>query len=172
MSEPKNFAAGNVVLQSGMTFRDCRLSYQTYGELNADRSNVILFLTPFSANHVDIEWMVGPGRALNPERYFIVIPNMFGNGLSSSPSNAVIPFNNNRWPNFTIADNVKVQQLMLKEEFSVERVALACGWSMGGIQAYHGRLCFRIKWSGSLCCAERLKRRRTITSFWKALRLH
>src|SRR5262245_45483450 len=119
MSEVKFFEAGNVALQSGMTFRNCRLAYQTYGTLNADRSNVILFLTPFSANHADIEWMIGPGKALDPEKYFIVIPNMFGNGLSSSPSNATIPFNNNRWPNFTIADNVKVQRRLLSEVFSI-----------------------------------------------------
>jgi homoserine O-acetyltransferase/O-succinyltransferase len=137
MSEPKIFEAGDVVLQFGITFRNCRLSYQTYGMLNEARSNVILFLTPFAANHADIEWMIGPGKALDPERYFIIIPNMFGNGLSSSPSNAVVPFNNNRWPNFTVADNVRVQELLLREVFSIERVALACGWSMGGMQAYH-----------------------------------
>ena len=137
MSEPKVFNAGNVVLQSGMTFRDMRLSYQTYGELNATRSNVILFMTPFSANHADIEWMIGSGKAMDPGRYFIIIPNLFGNGLSSSPSNAVMPFTGNRWPSLTMADSVMVQQRLLQDVLGIERVALACGWSMGGMQAYH-----------------------------------
>lgn len=137
MSEHKNFEAGNVALQSGITFRNARLAYQTYGTLNPARSNAVLFMTPFSAHHTDIEWMIGPGKALDPERYFIIIPNLFGNGLSSSPSNAIMPFEGSRWPNFTVADNVLVQQKLLQEVFAIERVALVCGRSMGGMQAYH-----------------------------------
>jgi homoserine O-acetyltransferase len=131
------FNAGNVVLQSGITFRDAKLAYQTYGSLNADKSNAILYMTSFSAHHYDIEWMVGPGKALDTERYFVVIPNLFGNGLSSSPSNAVEPFNGSRWPNFTMTDNVRIQHRMLREVFGIDRLAMACGWSMGGMQAYH-----------------------------------
>lgn len=137
MSEHKIFEAGNVVLQSGITLRNARLAYQTYGTLNPARSNTVLVMTPFGAHHTDIQWMIGPGKALDPERYFIIIPNMFGNGLSSSPSNAVPPFDGSRWPNFTVADNVFVQQRLLQEVFAIERVALAYGRSMGGMQAYH-----------------------------------
>jgi homoserine O-acetyltransferase len=131
------FEAGDVQLQSGLTCRGARLAYRTYGSLNAARSNVILFMTPFGAQHTDIEWMIGAGRALDPERYFIVVPNLFGNGLSSSPSTAAMPANGSRWPQFTLADSVRVQRRMLQETFGVERLALACGWSMGGMQAYH-----------------------------------
>jgi homoserine O-acetyltransferase len=133
----KIFEAGDLVLQSGRTLRSAKLAYQTCGTLNADRSNVILMMTPFSAQHMDIEWQVGPGRALDPERYFIVIPDQFGNGLSSSPSNAVAPTTGAHWPRFTVADNVRVQRRMLQETFGIERLKLACGWSMGGMQAYH-----------------------------------
>jgi homoserine O-acetyltransferase len=133
----KVFEAGNVTLQSGLTFRGARLAYQTYGSLNADRSNVILLMTPFSAQHTDIEWLVGTQRTLDPSRYFIVIPNLFGNGLSSSPSNAVAPASGSRWPQFTVADNVQIQRRMLQETFGIERLKLACGWSMGAMQAYH-----------------------------------
>lgn len=133
----KIFEAGNVVLQSGLTLRGAKLAYQTYGTLNAERSNVILMMTPFSAQHMDIEWQIGPGRALDPERYFIVIPDQFGNGLSSSPSNAMAPTTGAHWPRFTVADNVRVQRRMLMETFGIERLKLACGWSMGGMQAYH-----------------------------------
>ena len=135
--ETPYFDAGAVVLQSGLTHRNTRLAYQTHGTLNAERSNVILWLTPFGAQHGDIEWMIGPDRALDPTRYFIVTPDLFGNGLSSSPSNAVAPANGSRWPNFTFADNVRIQHRMLQENFGIERIALACGWSMGGMQAYH-----------------------------------
>ena len=136
-NDPEVFEAGSVLLQSGLTYRNTRLAYRTWGALNDERSNTILWLTPFGAHHRDIAFMVGAGRALDPDKYFIVTPNLFGNGLSSLPSNAVSPFDGSRWPNFTAADNVQVQQRLLREVFGVERVALACGWSMGGIQAYH-----------------------------------
>ena len=133
----KVFAAGNVVLQSGLTYRGARLAYKTYGELDAARSNAIVYCTPFGAQHADIEHMIGEGQALDPSRYFIVIPSMFGNGLSSSPSNTPPPFDRQRYPHFTIHDNVMVQHRLLTEVLGVATLRLACGWSMGGIQAYH-----------------------------------
>lgn len=139
------FEAGNVVLQSGLTFRGARLAYQTYGSLNPNKSNVIVVMTPFAAHHTDIEWVIGPGRALNPDRYFIILPNLFGNGLSSSPSNASMPFDGSRWPNFTATDNVLVQQRLLYELFGIDEIELACGFSMGGIQAYHWGALFPAK---------------------------
>jgi homoserine O-acetyltransferase len=136
MEDYSIFNAGNVVLQSGITFRDARLAYKTYGSLNAGKSNVILYMTSFSAHHYDVDWLIGPGKALDTDRYFVVVPNLFGNGLSSSPSNAVEPFNGARWPNFTIADNVAIQHRLLTQ-LGIGELELACGWSMGGIQAYH-----------------------------------
>ncbi len=90
------FDAGDVPLQSGLTHRGTRLACTTWGTLNADRSNVILWLTPYAAHPADIAFMVGPGKALDPERWFIVTPSLFGNGLSSSPSNAKPPFDGGR----------------------------------------------------------------------------
>src|ERR1700731_3538676 len=74
---------------------------------------------------------------LDPERYFIIIPNMFGNGLSSSPSNVGPPHDRGRFPGVTVADNVRMQHRLLREQLGVERVGLVHGWSMGGQQAYH-----------------------------------
>ena len=56
------FEAGNVVLQSGLTYRNARLAYKTYGTLNADKSNVIVYPTSYGAPHTDLEWQVGPGE--------------------------------------------------------------------------------------------------------------
>ena len=81
--------------------------------------------------------LIGPGRVLDPERYFIVIPNQFGNGLSTSPSNLVEPFGLGRVPVFTHWDNVHVQERLLREVFGVTNPALIYGWSMGGQQALH-----------------------------------
>ncbi len=137
MADYEVFEAGNVVLQSGITYRGARLAYKTFGKLDASGTNAIVWCTPFGATHADIEWMVKPGGALDPERYFIVIPNLFGNGLSSSPSNTPPPFDRSRYPHFTIFDNVMVQHRLLAGALGVKRLQLACGWSMGGQQAYH-----------------------------------
>jgi homoserine O-acetyltransferase len=131
------FEAGDVVLQSGRTFRRMFLAYKTFGTLNADRSNVIVYPTSYAAQHVDTQFMVGEGAALDPSRYFIVIPNLFGNGLSSSPSNTPWPDVGSRYPDVTCFDAVHVQRRLLKEVWGIEKVALVYGWSMGAMQAYH-----------------------------------
>lgn len=131
------FEAGNVELQSGRTFRNLRLAYKTFGTLNADKSNVIVYPTSYSAQHSDTQHMIAPGAALDPERYFIVIPNLFGNGLSSSPSNTPWPDVGTRYPHITYFDAVQVQRRMLAELWGIDRIALVYGWSMGAMQAYH-----------------------------------
>jgi homoserine O-acetyltransferase len=136
MPDPLIYNIGDVVLQSGITHRNTQLAYQTYGTLNADRSNAIIYMTSYGAHHSDILWMVGPGKALDTDRYFVVIPNLFGNGLSSSPSLAVEPFTGALWPNFTIHDNVALQRRLMTEVLGIDQVAMAIGFSMGGLQAY------------------------------------
>lgn len=131
------FEAGDVVLQSGITLRDAKLVYKTYGTLAPDRGNVIVYPTSYSAQHSDIEWLIGADRVLDPTRYFIVIANMFTNGLSTSPSNIGPPFDRGRFPLVTVADNVRVQHRLLTEVFGVTRIAMVYGWSMGGQQTYH-----------------------------------
>jgi homoserine O-acetyltransferase len=131
------FNAGNVVLQSGRTFRNMFVAYKTFGTLNADKSNVIVYPTSYAAQHHDIQFMVQEGGALDPTKYFIVIINLFGNGLSSSPSTTPWPDVGTRYPDVTYYDAVHVQRRMLTELWGIERVALVYGWSMGAMQAYH-----------------------------------
>ena len=127
------FEAGDVALQSGVVFPAMRLAYKTYGELSARKDNVIVYPTSFGAQHIDTQWLIEPGGILDPERYFIIIPDLFGNGLSSSPSNTDIkPF-----PAISYHDAVAVQRRLLVEQFGISRIALVYGWSMGGMQAYH-----------------------------------
>ena len=136
-SDYQVFEAGHVPLQSGRTFRHMRLAYKTFGSLNADKSNVIVYPTSYSAQHHDTQFMVGDGAALDTSRYFVVIPNLFGNGLSSSPSNTPWPDIGTRYPNVTYFDAVQVQRRLLAEVFGIHKVALVYGWSMGAMQAYH-----------------------------------
>ncbi|MGJ4890903.1 alpha/beta fold hydrolase [Bradyrhizobium sp. HKCCYLRH3099] len=129
------FEAGDVLLQTGVTFPSLRLAYKTYGTLNAAKDNVILYPTSFGAQHTDIEWLIGPGGILDSDRYFIIIPNLFGNGLSSSPSNT--PVGDTPFPAISYHDAIAVQKRLLAEQFGIEKLALVYGWSMGGMQAYH-----------------------------------
>lgn len=132
-----SFHVGDVVLRSGITLPDVEIRYVTHGRLSAARDNVVVFPTCFDGTHTDNEFLIGPGRALDPERCFVVVPNMLANGLSTSPSSAPEPFAGARFPLVTHADNVALQARLLREQLDVERVQLALGWSMGGQQAYH-----------------------------------
>ncbi len=137
MSDNDTFDLGPLTLQRGLSLPKAHLAYKTYGTLAADRSNVILYPTSYGAHHSDIDWLIGRDRVLNPERYFIVIANQLGNGLSTSPSNLAEPFGLGRNPVFTHWDNVHAQERLLREKFGITRLALAYGWSMGGQQALH-----------------------------------
>jgi homoserine O-acetyltransferase len=138
MTAPRDyeiFDAGDTPLQSGRTFPGMQLAYKTYGRLNANKDNVILYPTSFAAQHYDTEWLIEPGAALDPERYFIVIPNLFGNGLSSSPSTQTLDAS--PYPDVSYHDAVSVQHRLMTEHFGVSRIAMVYGWSMGGMQTYH-----------------------------------
>ncbi len=130
------FDLGDFSLQRGATLRDAKLAYKTYGTLNADKSNVIVYPTWYSGQHYDNEWLIGEGMALDPKTYFIIIPNMLGNGLSTSPSNNPQPYNKSRFPNVTFYDNVRAQHKLVTEKFGIEKIALVTGWSMGAGQTY------------------------------------
>lgn len=137
MSDYEIFDLGDAALQKGATLRDAKLAYKTYGTLNARKDNVILQPTWYSGQHTDVEWTIGEGMALDPANYFIIVPNMLGNGLSSSPSNTPPPYDRARFPNVTACDNVRLQHRLVTERFGIERIKLVTGWSMGALQTFH-----------------------------------
>jgi len=137
MTDYQIFEAGDVVLQRGATLRNCKLAYKTFGALNAAKDNAIVYPTWYSGQHTDNEWLIGAGRALDPTKYFIIVPNMLGNGLSSSPSNTPEPYNGPRFPQVTACDNVRLQHRLVTEKFGVKRLPLVTGWSMGALQTFH-----------------------------------
>ena len=137
MEDYEVFALGDVVLQSGMTLPDAKLAYRTYGSLNDRKDNVIVVPTFYGGQHPQYEPLIASDMALDPKNYFIVVLNMFGNGLSSSPSNTPPPYDRARFPPVTLYDNVRCQHRLLTEQFGVERIALAAGFSMGAQQTFH-----------------------------------
>ena len=131
-----HFAIANLSLQCGVILSKANIVYKTYGKLNSDRSNVILYPTSYGAQHTDIEWLIKPNSILDPSQYFIIIPNMFGNGLSSSPSNHSDCKLAEQDFYFTHLDNVRVQKQLL-DSLGIDKLVLVYGWSMGAQQAYH-----------------------------------
>ena len=125
-------ALGTLPLQSGAILPGAEISWKTYGTLSPARDNVIVYPTSYTAHHTDLENLIGPDGVLDPTQWFIVIPNMFANGLSSSPSNS------DQYPSLvTTTDNVRAQQRFLREAFGIDRIACVYGFSMGAQQAYH-----------------------------------
>jgi homoserine O-acetyltransferase len=137
MADYEIFELGDIVLQCKQTLRNAKLAYKTYGTLNAAKDNVIVYPTWYSGQHYENEWLIGNDMALDPRKYFIIVPNMFGNGLSSSPSNTPEPFDRARFPNITAFDNVSQQYRLVREKFGIETLELVTGWSMGALQTYH-----------------------------------
>lgn len=128
---------GDFKLQSGAVLKDAFLSYEFHGELNSDRSNAILYPTWYAGNHETNRPAIGPGRALDPDKYCIIVPDMFCNGLSSSPSNTPAPHDRARFPLVTPYDNVVAQHRLCTEFFGIERFAMIVGFSMSAQQAFH-----------------------------------
>src|SRR5699024_1207677 len=125
------YELGNFELQTGMTIESAKLAYKTFGELNADKSNAIVYPSWYSGFIEDNFWLVGEGMGLDPNKYFIIIPALFGNGESSSPSNTPKPRNGPRFPDCTFYDNVRAQYQLVTEHFGIEHLRLVLGWSMG-----------------------------------------
>ena len=131
------YELGDFQLQSDVVLRDAFIGFRSYGSLNESRDNVIVFPTWYTGLNDQVEPYIGSGKALDPRKYFIVVPDMFTNGSSSSPSNAHEMHKGLNFPLVTPFDNVKAQRRLLEENFGIKSVELMVGFSMSGQQAYH-----------------------------------
>lgn len=127
-------------LQSGRQVRDLQLSYAVHGSLNARRDNAILFPTWFAGTSVANNWIIGPGQALDPQRYCVIVVNAFGNGLSSSPSNHPELVHEGRPVPISLLDNVRAQHDLV-QALGIERLHAVVGRSMGAQQALQWACC-------------------------------
>jgi len=132
----ETYPLGDFALTDGATLPDAWVAYKTYGRLNDARDNAIVYPTWYSGRHWENEWLIGDGMALDPSRYFVIVPNMLGNGLSSSPSTMPPPYDHARFPHIRVLDNVRAQHQLVTEHFGIERLVAVCGWSMGAGQTY------------------------------------
>ncbi len=128
---------GDFQLDNGSVIRDCRLGYLTVGNLNVEKSNIILvptWLAGTSKELVDLGF-IGPGKLFDSSKYFIIALDSFGNGVSSSPSNSQHQSGKD-FPHFSVRDMVRAQHLLLTEKMNIHHVYAVAGISMGSMQAF------------------------------------
>jgi homoserine O-acetyltransferase len=125
-------------MESGEILENATLAYGVVGSLNASRTNVVVMPTYYSGTHASYRPLIGLGKALDPRRYCLVIPNLMGNGVSTSPSNT----SQTHFPLVSVRDNVMIQGRLVFEHLGAREVALVCGWSLGGMHTYQWGISF------------------------------
>ena len=129
-----------ITLECGTTLPNVDIAYSTFGEMNADKSNVVWICHAFSANSDPTEWwpgMVGKGLFIDPDKYFIVCANMLGScygttgPLSENPETESKYYKN--FPVVTVRDMVQTLTI-LRKHLGIEKIFFTCGFSMGGQQ--------------------------------------
>ncbi len=128
-------ALGECPLESGEAILDCRIAYRTFGQLNAERSNAVLFTTQLTGTSTQIAGYIGPGGLVDTTTHFVVAVDAFGNGVSSSPSNSTAQPGAN-FPRFSIRDMVRAQHRLLTDVLGLSSLHAAIGISMGGMQSF------------------------------------
>ena len=135
-SERHEFVIANFRTESGVVLPEAHIVYGTYGQLNAAKDNAVLLPSHYMANFHGYEWLIGPDKALDPSKLFLVATELFGNGRSSSPSNTPEPYHGPRFPGMTIRDNVEAVRRLLTEELKITHLRALVGFSMGAQQAF------------------------------------
>ncbi len=130
------FTIQNFHTESGIVLPKALIVYGTYGQLNAAADNAVLLPSHYMADMTGYDWLIGPGKALDPTRLFLITSELFGNSRSSSPSNTPEPFHGPRFPVITIRDNVDAVHQLLTEQLHVSHLRAVIGFSMGAQQAF------------------------------------
>ncbi len=133
---PQQFATlGDFRLDSGEVIRNCRIGYRVGGRLAADKSNVIVVLTWFAGRSADEFGWIGEGMLFDTSKYFVIVIDALGDGVSSSPSNSAEQ-PGAKFPRVTIRDMARTQHELLTRELKLDHVYAIAGLSMGGMQAF------------------------------------
>ena len=126
------YQIGDFTLESGELIKDFAISYVTHGTLNVKKSNAMLMVTAISGNHHRLDFLIGPGKALDTNKFFIICTDAIGNGLTTSPSNSTAQ-PHMKFPKFLIRDMVTSQKLLL-DHLGISHLVAVIGPSMGGMQ--------------------------------------
>jgi homoserine O-acetyltransferase len=134
-NEQKFAELGDFKLETGDVIRDCKLGYRTFGSLNADKSNAILFPTWFGGTSEQLSGNVGKDKMADDSKFFVITVDAIGNGLSSSPSNSRLQPGEN-FPRFSIRDMVNAEHQLVTRALGIKKLHAVMGISMGGMQTF------------------------------------
>ncbi len=149
MAETQYGEIGDLPLELGGVLRNARLAYATYGRLAADGRNAILLTHGYTSSHLFADgaaasegsWagLVGPGKAIDTARHYVVSSNMLGSSFGSTAPASANPANGKPYgpdfPELTLADIVNAQRRLL-DSLGVKQLAAVVGPSYGGFQAF------------------------------------
>ena len=140
---------GEIKLDSGKTLNNVTVAYETYGELNKEKSNAILICHALTGDAHAAGWhkgakkpgwweiVIGPGKAIDTEKYFVICSNVLGGCKGTTGPSSINPETNKEYglefPVITIKDMVKVQKKLV-ESFNINQLYAVIGGSMGGMQ--------------------------------------
>lgn len=130
MSGPRAFPLGDLTLDAGPVLSEAAIGYRSWGKLDADGANAILLPAHYAKVGPAWERLIGPGRVLDPDRFFIVTTDLFGDGLSSAPSQRP----GAEFPRVSLRDNLRAQRRLIAA-LGARRIRLVAGWSIGGLQS-------------------------------------
>jgi homoserine O-acetyltransferase/O-succinyltransferase len=129
--EPKLYTIAKFVFENGGILENMRVAYDTYGELNAARDNAILITHGASQGRNGYKIFIGPAKAFDTSKYFIITVDAIGGGASSKPADGM----GAAFPAYTIRDMVKAQHELLTQGLGLRSLLAVGGPSMGSFQA-------------------------------------